>query len=124
MLNQAKAYATIPVADLGRAKQWYEEKLGLKPAAEMEGGALYETGGGSRFVLYPTDHAGQAPQTVMTFEVADVVAEVKDLKGRGVVFEEYDSPGMKTVDSIATMGSIKGAWLRDGDGNILGVVQM
>lgn len=123
MLTERTVQATIPVADIDRAVLWYDEKLGFKPVARIEGGAMYEAGGGTRFFLYPTTHAGLAPQTVMSFMTPDLDTEVRALKARGVVFEEYDLPGIKTVDSIATIGSTRGAWFKDSEGNIIGVVQ-
>ena len=124
MLTEREAYATIPAADLDRAIQWYEAKLGLKPKQRIEGGVMYKTGTHSHFVIYPTVNAGKGPQTVMAFSSPDVEVEVRNLKARGVVFEEYDFPGLKTVNSIAKMGSSRGAWFRDSEGNILGVFEM
>ncbi len=98
MLTERMVQATIPAADIDRAMRWYEEKLGFKPVSRIEGGAMYEAGGGTHFFLYPTTHAGLAPQTVMSFMTPDVDTEVRDLKARGVVFEEYDLPGIKTVE--------------------------
>lgn len=121
MLSGKRAYATIPATDFDRAKRWYEEKLGLKPAAETFAGAIYELGGGTGFLLYPTQFAGKAPNTLMAFESADVEGDVAALKKKGVVFEEYTEGELKTVDSIATMGGIKGAWFRDSENNILGI---
>ena len=123
MLTERMVQATIPAADMERAMLWYEEKLGFKPVARIEGGAMYRAAGGTGFFLYPTTHAGLAPQTVMSFMTPDLGTEVRDLKARGVVFEEYDLPGIKTVDSIAAMGSTRGAWFKDSEGNIIGVVQ-
>jgi hypothetical protein len=60
----------------------------------------------------------------MGFATPDVEAEVRELKARGVVFEEYDHPALKTVDSIATVGPTRSAWFRDSEGNILGIVQL
>ena len=57
----------------------------------------------------------------MSFQAKDIVADVKALKQRGVVFEEYDMPGLKTVDSIASLGSLRGAWFKDSEGNILAI---
>jgi catechol 2,3-dioxygenase-like lactoylglutathione lyase family enzyme len=121
MLGSRRAFATIPAADIDRAKRWYEEKLGLRPTRENPAGISYETGGGSGFLLYPTSNAGKAPNTLMSFEAKDIVADVRALKQRGVVFEEYDLPGLKTVDSIATLGSLRGAWFKDSEGNILAI---
>jgi catechol 2,3-dioxygenase-like lactoylglutathione lyase family enzyme len=123
MLTERMVQATIPAADIDRAVRWYEEKLGFKPVSRIEGGAMYRAAGGTGFFLYATPHAGQAPQTVMSFLTPDVEKEVRDLKARGVAFEEYDLPGIKTVDSIAAMGPTRGAWFKDSEGNIIGLVQ-
>jgi catechol 2,3-dioxygenase-like lactoylglutathione lyase family enzyme len=122
MLGDRRAYATIPATDLDRAKRWYQEKLGLTPVREIPGaGAVYKTGEGTGFLLYPTPNAGKAPNTLMSFGANDIVADVAALKKRGVVFEEYDMPGLKTVDSIATLGDVRGAWFKDSEGNILAI---
>jgi catechol 2,3-dioxygenase-like lactoylglutathione lyase family enzyme len=124
MLTERRTHTTIPASDVERAMRWYEEKLGFKPKRRLEGAALYETAGGGRFILYPTPNAGKAPQTVIGFATPDIEVEVRALKARGVVFEEYDYPTLKTVGSIATTGSIRAAWFRDSEGNILGLAQV
>lgn len=122
MLNDRRVYATIPASDMARAKRWYQEKLGLMPTSENELGAVYRLGGGTAFFLYPTEmNAGKAPNTLMSFAANDLEADVRALKDRGVVFEEYDFPGLKTVNSIATFGDYKGAWFKDSEGNILAI---
>jgi catechol 2,3-dioxygenase-like lactoylglutathione lyase family enzyme len=121
MLAKRRVYATIPVTDMKRAKRWYEEKLGLKPATDNEAGAQYNLAGGTGFMLYPTQYAGKAPNTLMGFESSDLEKDVAALKKKGVKFEEYDMPGLKTVNSIATMGEYKGAWFKDSEGNILAI---
>lgn len=121
MLSNRRAMATIPAADMERAKAWYSDKLGLKPDMSEEAGLIYRLGGGSGFLLYPSPNAGQAPNTLMVFESTDVAADVAALKGRGVKFEEYDLPELKTENSIAAIGSRKAAWFRDSEGNILAV---
>ena len=121
MLAGHRAYATIPTRDIARAKRWYEEKLGLKPAMDAPYGSLYRLADGTGFVLYPTEFAGKAPNTLMGFVTRDLDGDVKKMKAKGVKFEEYDMPGLKTVNSIATMGPMKGAWFKDSDGNILSI---
>jgi catechol 2,3-dioxygenase-like lactoylglutathione lyase family enzyme len=121
MLGSHRAFATIPASDMARAKRWYEEKLGLKPSAEAPEGARYKLADGTGFLLYPTQFAGKAPNTLMGFETNDVEGDVAALKKKGVKFEEYNMPGLKTVNSIATMGSTKGAWFRDSENNILSI---
>ena len=124
MLTERRVHTTIPAADMERAERWYEEKLGFRPIRKLPGGSLYQAGENSRFTIYPTPNAGKAPQTVMGFNTPDVEAEVRELKARGVVFEEYDYPTLKTVNSIATMGPVKSAWFKDSEGNILGIAQI
>jgi catechol 2,3-dioxygenase-like lactoylglutathione lyase family enzyme len=119
MLGNHRVFATIPASDMDRAKRWYEEKLGLKPTQETPAGSMYLLGSGTGFLLYPTEFAGKAPNTLMGFESSDVKADVAALKKKGVKFEEYDMPGLKTVDSIAMFGTLMGAWFKDSEGNIL-----
>lgn len=121
MLSDRRVYATIPANNLERAKRWYEEKLGLKPRTEEAMGAIYDLGEGTGFLLYPTPNAGKAPNTLATFSSKDVAADVKALRALGVVFEEYDFPGLKTKDGVATIGDRKAAWFKDIDGNILAI---
>jgi catechol 2,3-dioxygenase-like lactoylglutathione lyase family enzyme len=113
------AHATIAVSDLARARKFYEGTLGLKAMDERSDGVRYETKGGTWFLVYPSQFAGTAKSTYMSFDVDDVEAEVKDLRSRGVVFEEYDFPGLKTVNGIAEIQGVKGAWFKDPDGNII-----
>ena len=121
MLTDHRAYATIPAADMSRAKSWYRDKLGLTPAKEDEMGCIYNVGGGTSFLLYSTPNAGKAPNTLLSFSTDDVEAEVQDLRRHGVKFEDYDMPGLKTVNGIATMGQYHAAWFKDSEGNILAV---
>ena len=65
-----------------------------------------------------------ATHTVAGFNVENIEKEVADLKSRGVVFEEYDMPGMKTVDGVASFEGAKSAWFKDSEGNILSLNQM
>ena len=123
MLSDLRVHTTIPVLDLDRAMRWYEEKLGFKPIWKRAVGAMYEAGDGTRFQLYPTPNAGQAPQTVMGLSTGQIEADVRELKARGVAFEVYDLPDLKTVDSIATADNVRAAWFRDSEGNILGLAQ-
>ncbi len=121
MLGSHRVFPTIPATDMARAKRWYQEKLGLTPSSEMPAGAVYTLAGGTGFLLYPTQFAGKAPNTLMGFETDDVEGDVGALKKKGVVFEDYDTPDLKTVNSIASFGDMKGAWFRDSEGNILSI---
>ena len=122
-LVNSKISPTLPAADMERAKKYYREKLGFTPVKEVPEGVFYESGG-SGFMLFPSPNAGKCPTTYAGWAVDDIQATVTDLKARGVVFEEYDTSSYKTVNGIATMGSVKAAWFKDYEGNILAVSQM
>jgi catechol 2,3-dioxygenase-like lactoylglutathione lyase family enzyme len=121
MLNRSRVHPTIAVTNLERAKKFYGETLGLEVQGEMEGHLAYQAGEGSVLVVFKRRNPPKAENTVASFAVDDVEATVKWLRDRGVVFEEYDSPGFKTVDGIASIGDSKGAWFKDPDGNTLAV---
>jgi catechol 2,3-dioxygenase-like lactoylglutathione lyase family enzyme len=119
MLGHSQLTTIVPVVDVDRARRFYEEKLGLGPGEQgPAGGVRYRTGSGS-FELSPRKEPARNPYTVMSFEVGDVVREVRDLESRGVAFEDYDLPGLKTVEHVCVLGSEKAAWFKDPDGNIL-----
>lgn len=123
MFADRNATALIPATDLTRAKRWYDEKLGLKPAEENEMGATYRLGGGTRAFMYPTQFAGTAQHTLLAFDSPDLVADMKTMRARGVVFLDYDLPGLKTRDGMADFGAVKNAWAKDSEGNILAFVE-
>ncbi|TDC59361.1 VOC family protein [Micromonospora sp. KC207] len=122
MLADAPVQAAIPASDLERAKRFYRDTLGLTVSRATEDAVHFESGG-AQFFVYPTSNAGQAPHTLAAWIVADLDAEMVDLQGRGVTFEEYDLPGLKTVNGIAEFATMRGAWFKDSEGNILGVSQ-
>jgi predicted enzyme related to lactoylglutathione lyase len=123
MLQNSPMYAYIPAKDLGRARQFYEQKLGFKPKQEVAGGVVYEFGEGTRCFLYPTPNAGTSKASQAFWQVTDIEREVAELKSRGVQFEDYDLPGMKSVNGIFTGGGAKAAWFKDSEGNIMAVIQ-
>jgi len=124
MLKDLHTHATLPAADLDRAKRFYAEKLGLIPTMEAPGGVFYEVAGGTRFVLYPTPNPARGGHTQIGFMAPDVRKEVADLRARGVVFEEYDFPGLKTENGVAVTGDTVTAWFKDSEGNMIGLVQL
>jgi len=115
---------TLPAADIKRARKFYEEKLGLKVLMEDPSpGIMLQCGQGTMLYVYQRA-ATKADHTVAAFKVDNIEAEVKELKSKGIKFEEYDMPGIKTVNGIATMGNMKGAWFKDTEGNILNIAKM
>jgi len=123
MLKNSRIVPYIPVADLDRARKFYEEEIGLKPREVYAGGVIYDCGGGSWVFMYPSPGAGTSKASTAFWDVENVEAEVAELRSRGVVFEEYDMPGLKTVDGIATGGGAKTAWFKDSEGNIMAIAQ-
>ena len=122
MLQQSPLYAYIPARDVVRARRFYEEKLGLKPGRELAGGVTYEFGKGTACFLYPTPNAGTSKASQAFWQVDDVEREVRELKARGVQFEDYDMPG-KDANGIVTAGGARAAWFKDSEGNILALIQ-
>ena len=123
MLQQAPIYAYLPARDVARARAFYEGKLGFRPAEEVAGGVAYTFANGTGCFLYPTPNAGTNRASQAFWRVDDIEREVADLRARGVTFEDYDLPGMKTVNGIATAGGAKSAWFEDTEGNILAIIQ-
>jgi len=123
MLQKSPLYAYIPAKDVARARKFYEETIGLKAKEEYAGGVIYEFGGGTACFLYPTPNAGTSRASQAFWQVDDVEREVAELKARGVVFEEYDFPGMEMRNNIVAAGGAKTAWFKDSEGNILAVSQ-
>ena len=123
MLQKSPMYAYIPAADLARARKFYEDKLGFKPAREIAGGVIYEFGDHTACFMYPTSNAGTSKASQAFWQVENVESEVAELKARGVKFEEYDMPNLKTQGGIATAAGAKAAWFKDSEGNILAIIQ-
>jgi catechol 2,3-dioxygenase-like lactoylglutathione lyase family enzyme len=114
----------LPVTDPDRARQFYSESLGLDyTGTNDEGSPMYSMGGGSTLVLLPRPGGTRSDSTAMSFEVDDVVDEVRHLEARGVTFADYDLPGLTTVDHVCELGSEKAAWFQDPDGNVLCIHQ-
>jgi catechol 2,3-dioxygenase-like lactoylglutathione lyase family enzyme len=123
VLSQSPIIAYVPVSDLPRARKFYEEQLGFRAVETNEAGVMYESGKGSRFFAYKSAGAGTSKASTAFWDVADLEAEVADLRKRGIVFEEYDTPGYRTVKGIATDKGVKSAWFKDPEGNILAIAQ-
>ena len=123
MLQKSPMFAYLPVKDLARARQFYEEKLGFQPKREMSGGVVYAFGGDTACFMYPPPNAGTSKASQAFWQVDDVEREVAQLKSKGIVFEEYDMPDIETKNGIATGGGAKTAWFKDSEGNILAIVQ-
>jgi catechol 2,3-dioxygenase-like lactoylglutathione lyase family enzyme len=131
MLVNARAATRLPAQDLDRARRFYSEKLGLEPAEERPGGLLYRVASGE-FALYRSAGTSPGTFTQIAFEVDDHASVVRELKRRGVVFEDVDSPGLRTNRGVAQVeGNYpskggkgeRAAWFLDSEGNLVGVGQ-
>ncbi|MFT3912530.1 MAG: hypothetical protein QM704_00150 [Anaeromyxobacteraceae bacterium] len=124
MLGQSRMTTMLPVVDLARARAFYEEKLGLVPeGARPDGKFLYRLAGGGLLALFPRGAPTRAEHTAVSFEVPDVEREVTALRARGVEFQDYDLPGLRTVNAVCVLGSEKAAWFLDPEGNTLCIHQ-
>ena len=130
LLENAEVSTRLPAQNLDRARAFYAQKLGLEPVEEREGGLRYRCGN-CYFAVFQSAGRASADHTQIAFEVNDLESIVAELRRRGVVFEEVDVPGLRTVDGIADIeGNYpskgvgeRGAWFRDSEGNLLGVGQ-
>jgi catechol 2,3-dioxygenase-like lactoylglutathione lyase family enzyme len=123
MLADYPIHATLPATDLERAKRFYTEKLGLTAESEAPEGVFYRSGD-TRFLVFPSGGTASGTHTQLSWTVDEIEAEVAALKARGVAFEEYDFPELSTINSVATMGPVKIAWMKDSEGNLLSVAQV
>ncbi|MFE4952510.1 VOC family protein [Leifsonia sp. NPDC056665] len=123
MLSSSKTYSVLPASDLARATAWFRDKLELEPEDTSEQGVRYRTGGDSWIYIYETSNAGTAQNTAMCWLVDDIVAEMDHLRGRGVQFADYDFPGLKTENGVATDDTGMSAWFQDSEGNYLCLTQ-
>jgi catechol 2,3-dioxygenase-like lactoylglutathione lyase family enzyme len=123
MLGKADATPMIAVKDIDRAKQFYSDKLGLKPVQEMGGDFFMLKSGDTTLNVYRSEFAGTNKATALTFDVDDIDAEVRELKDKGITFEHYDVQGLKADGDIYSGEGMKTAWFKDPDGNILSLVE-
>jgi catechol 2,3-dioxygenase-like lactoylglutathione lyase family enzyme len=125
MLADAEIVAIVPVSDIAAAIEFYEGALGLRLEEQRddlpENKEAELRGGDGKLLLYESVGAGQSRHTVAGFRVGDLHATVPALRERGVTFEEYDLPDLKTVEGIASVGNLSAAWCKDPDGNILAI---
>jgi catechol 2,3-dioxygenase-like lactoylglutathione lyase family enzyme len=119
MLNSAPVTTMLPVADMARARAFYEGCLGLVPGGLKPDGKFVYNVAGSMLALFPKPGGTKADHTAISFKVDDIATSIAELKRAGVVFENYDYPDFKTVDHVCVLGSEKAAWFKDTEGNFL-----
>jgi catechol 2,3-dioxygenase-like lactoylglutathione lyase family enzyme len=121
MFADSPCRPTIAVRDKAAAIAFFGGVLGLKLVDENQPGATFECGGGTYLEIYPSEFVGTAKNTVAGFHVSDLEATMRELRSRGIVFEDYESP--RTFEGIAQLGPNRGAWFKDPDGNIFALVE-
>jgi catechol 2,3-dioxygenase-like lactoylglutathione lyase family enzyme len=121
-LTEGKVGAAIAVADMGRAVEFYEGKLGLRSNGDdPDGGRTYECAGGTNVHVFPSPHARASGATVAGWVVEDVEGTIDELIANGVTPEQYSGPFTTDEKGLARMDDHVGAWIKDPDGNILGI---
>lgn len=125
MLSDFPIAPAIPISDVARARKFYEEILGFEATEVIEeiGEIAYQSGGVT-FFIYATGSAGTNQATAAAWRVSGLDAIMEELRSRGVVFEEYDFPGLKTENGVATIPNGRAAWFKDTEGNILALDEL
>ena len=119
MLADSSVTTMLPVRDMARARAFYEGGLGLRPGGLRPDGKFVYQVGGSILALFHKPEGTMADHTAISFRVADIAASIEALKRTGVVFEDYDFPGLKTINHVCVRGAEKAAWFKDTEGNYL-----
>jgi catechol-2,3-dioxygenase len=123
MLARQPIDVMLLATDLGVAKEFYGDKIGLEILLETDDFVTFRCGGDSRLVLTRSSTGSGEEQTKASWRVSDIAAEVAVLRSRGVDVAEYDEPGLKTVDGVADVGFAFSAWFVDPSGNTIGLLQ-
>ena len=122
LLGDRPAIANIAVKDLDVAREFYEDTLGLAPVGDEGNEVIMFRSGDSTINVYRSEYAGTNKATALTWDVGSDLEQVMDaLHAKGVAFEHYDMPGLTREGDVHVAGSLKVAWFKDPDGNILNV---
>lgn len=125
ILTNAPLTAVLPATDIERAKVFWTNKIGLTVSSTFsDGSVMFKAGEGTMLMVYQRPVPTKAEHTVAGFKVSNLDEVMKELKDKGVVFEEYDMPGLKTVNGVAEMENMKAAWFKDPEGNIVAINEM
>jgi len=119
MLSDSPITTMLPVKDMDRARAFYEGCLGLRPGGFKPDGKFVYAVGGATLALFPKPEGTKADHTAISFRVSDIAATIEELKRTGVAFEDYDFPGLKTINHVCVLGAEKAAWFKDTEGNYL-----
>ncbi len=125
MVANRRISAVVCSTDLVKSQAFYEQQVGLKLSPEsIKNHLIFACGDGTTLLVYGRPAANKADHTQVRFWTSDVEADVRQLEARGVIFEDYDFPTLKTVNHVATTAGIgKSAWFKDPDGNTIALFQ-
>jgi catechol 2,3-dioxygenase-like lactoylglutathione lyase family enzyme len=117
------AYGKLPAQNVARARAFYADKLGLTPYREHADHLYYEVGG-TTFIIFPSAGAPSGTHDQHGLIVDDVESTVSRLQSNGVTFEKYPAPpGASMKDGIMDRGSMKAAWFKDSEGNLISIAE-
>ena len=124
MLSQYPIDVVLLAPDIEASREFYANKVGLSVLTDSPGAVTFKCGGDSRLVISKSSVGTSDEQTQASFRVADVKSEIAELRSRGVKIEDYDLPGLKTVDGVADIGFAWIAWFIDPGKNCVGMIQL
>ncbi len=124
MLGDHPIDVVLLATDLAESKAFYAGKLGLEILRESEEEVVYTCGGDSQLAVTRSTTGTADEQTQAGWRVDDLAAELAELRSRGVEIQEYDMPGLKTVDGVADIGFALIAWIVDPHRNALAITQL
>jgi extradiol dioxygenase family protein len=125
-LSDFTVEAALAVSDLDRARRFYGHQLGLGPGEDEPQAVRYPCGNGTRiFVYLSPQNAGKSSATLAGWFVDDLDETMNDLASRGVAFQQYDQPGLKTDGrGVFDGGDFRAAWIKDPDGNTMALTEV
>ena len=123
MLGEHPIDVVLLATDLEASKEFYAGKLGLEILRESEQEVVYKCGGDSQLSVTKSTTGTADEQTQAGWRVDDLAAEIAELRARGVEIQEYDMPGLKTVDGVVDLGFALVAWIIDPHKNALAITQ-
>ncbi|MFZ0625371.1 MAG: VOC family protein [Acidimicrobiia bacterium] len=125
MVGNNRISAVLVSTDLERSRDFYETKVGLTLSPEtIDNHLLFECGGGTTLLIYGRGSGNKADHTQVRFWSTDIERDVRELVGRGVEFEEYDTETFRTIDHTVTSAGVgRAGWFKDPDGNTIALFQ-
>ena len=124
MLGDYPIDVVLLATDLDASRDFYRDKVGLQIVTENPNAVTFKCGNGSRLAISKSSVGTADEQTQAAWRVADLEEELASLRSRGVEIQEYDLPGLKTVDGVADIGFARMAWFIDPGKNCVGIMQL